>query len=602
MMIKNPLTSHKCVSVCLAFSLSLLAPSCNQTSKPSLSPEAWGPGELDKYLKMDARPFPDNPPAYGEKGAITTTFHTAASRAGLEALQQGGTSVDAALTAAMTQVTLNAGAVISFFGILNLVHYDAATGQIVSLDATWNTLKNETDPMTIPGGPVSGGEGMYASREVSGRTAMVGGFMRGVEAAHQRYGKLPFKALFEPSLYLARNGFTIDERTGDFFRRRDTQLRRLPETKATLIKPDGTGYVPGDLFKQPALAATLDSIATRGVDYMYKGSWARKAVEAVQKDGGKMTLEDLANYQVIWSEPVRQSYGGYELAVLGPPVNGSINLIEALNLAEASGLFGKPHWSKSGESFRIMSDITNMFMLSFLPPATRGLVYPGLNLSDSSRMRKETSAELWKRMEQGVKLAQYASVGPKHSDTVLAIDQWGNMTAITHSINTVTWGNEAIVVDGVSISDAAWYQQAQIKAAGPGNRLPSPIELGIVLKDGKPVIPFASMSTGLHQQTVQSLVNIIAHGMDVEEAVNAPSLLMPETDLSVPTAPKFTVMVMEGAFPDSVLQSSGLPVKQIPASQRRYTQGLWVGIHRDPQTGKLKAVSPPYATGTAFAY
>jgi gamma-glutamyltranspeptidase/glutathione hydrolase len=230
------------------------------------------------------------------------------------------------------------------------------------------------------------------------------------------------------------------------------------------------------------------------------------------------------------------------------------------------------------------------------------MIYPGLNFSDSSRMRKEMAAELWKRMEQGVKVAQYAGTGPKHSDTVVAIDQWGNMTAITHSINTVTWGNEAIVVDGVSIGDAAWHQQAQIKLAGPGKRLPSEIETGILLKDGNPIIPFASMSTGLHHQTVQSLVNIIAHNMDVEEVVNAPCLLSPEADTSDPTAPKWTVRVMEGAFPDSVLQQSGLPVKQIPASQRRYTQGLWVGIYRDPQTGKLKAVSPPYATGTAFAY
>ncbi|MBY0434966.1 MAG: gamma-glutamyltransferase [Cyclobacteriaceae bacterium] len=592
----------KFVIVFLTASFILLLPSCNSKKEVTLSPDKWGEGELAKYLAMDARPFPSNPAAFGEKGAVTNTFHTAASRAGLEALKQGGTSVDAALTASLAQVTLNAGAVVSFFGIINMVHYDAASGKIVSMDATWNTVKNETDPMTIPGGMLYGGEGLYASREVSGRTALVGGFMRGVEAAHQHYGKLPFKTLFEPSIYLAKNGFTIDERTGDFFKRRDTQIRRLPETKATLVKADGSGYVPGDLFKQPALAATLDSIATRGVDYMYKGAWAAKAVAAVQKDGGKMTLEDLANYEVMWSEPVRQQYGAYELAVLGPPVNGSVNLIEALNLAEASGLFTKPHWSKSGESLRMMSDITNMFMLSFLPQATREMIYPGLNLTDSSRLRKETAAELWKRMEQGVKLAQYASVGPKHSDTVLAIDQWGNMTAITHSINTVTWGNEAIVVDGVSIGDAAWYQQAQIKLAGPGNRLPSPIEVGIILKDGKPIIPFASMSTGLHQQTVQSLVNIMAHNMDVEEAVNAPCILMPEADATVPTAPKWTVRVMEGAFPDSVLQQSGLPVKQIPASERRYTQGLWVGIYRDPQTGKLKAVSPPYATGTAFAY
>lgn len=580
----------------------LLFSSCENSNELKLSPDHWGNGELDKYLQMDSRPFPNNPAAYGDKGAVTTTFHAAAARAGLEALQQGGTSVDAALTASMAQVTLNAGAVVSFFGIMNMIHYDAATRKIVSLDATWNTVKGETDPMTIPGGIADTNEGMYAPRTVSGRTALVGGFMKGIEAAHQRYGKLPFKTLFEPSIYLAKNGFIMNERTADFFKRRDVQLRRLPETKATLIKPDGTGYTAGDLFKQPALAATLEKIATEGVNYMYNGAWAKKAVAAVQKDGGKMTLEDLANYEVIWSEPVRAQYGPYELAVLGSPSNGTVNLIEGLHLAEASSLFTKPHWSKSGESLKMLSDITSMAMLSLLPVETREVIYPGLSLTDSSRILKATAVELWKRMTQGIKIVQYANAGPKHSDVVVAIDQWGNMTAITHSINTVTWGNEAINVDGISISDAAWYQQAEIKRAGPGTRLPAPIEVGILMKEGKPIIPFASMSVGLHHQTVQSLLNIMAHNMDVEEAVNAPSILMPLADMTVPASPKFTVRVMEGAFADSVLEQSGLPFVKIPASERRYTQGLWVGIYRDPQTRKLKAVSPPYATGTALAY
>jgi hypothetical protein len=97
-------------------------------------------------------------------------------------------------------------------------------------------------------------------------------------------------------------------------------------------------------------------------------------------------------------------------------------------------------------------------------------------------------------------------------------------------------------------------------------------------------------------------LNIMAHNMDVEEAVNAPSILMPLADMTDPASPKFTVRVMEGAFADSVLVQSGLPFVKIPASERRYTQGLWVSIYRDPQTGKLKAVSAPYATGTAVAY
>ena len=191
--------------------------------------------------------------------------------------------------------------------------------------------------------------------------------------------------------------------------------------------------------------------------------------------------------------------------------------------------------------------------------------------------------------------------GPKHSDTVVAIDQWGNMTAVTHTINCIVWGNEAIMVDGVSIGDAASFQQAAIKATGPGNRLPSPIEVGIISKNGKPIIPFASMSMGLHQQTVQSILNIIAFDMSIEDAVNAPSILFPETDASDPKSPKTTVRVMEGDFSEKIIKESGLPISKHPAKDRRYMQGLWGGVYRNPETGLLEAISPPYATGVALA-
>ena len=213
----------------------------------------------------------------------------------------------------------------------------------------------------------------------------------------------------------------------------------------------------------------------------------------------------------------------------------------------------------------------------------------------------ETSQQLWEAMQAMANMAKDQG-GNKHSDTVVAIDKDGNMTAVTHSINCVTWGSTGIVVDGISIGDPASFQQMLLAQIEPGDRLPGPIEVGILSKNGVPIIPFASMSTGLHQQTVQSLLNIILFDMDVEEAVNAPSIFLPLADYSNPLSPKYTIRVMEGAFPKKVLEESGLTIQEIPASERRYAQGLWIGIYRDPVTKKLKAVSPPYATGRALAY
>ena len=329
-----------------------------------LSPLSWGEGEIEKYLKMDTRNFPDNPVANGKNGAVTTTFHSAASRAGLEALYQGGTSVDAAMPAALTQITLNAGSVVSFFGVITMVHYDAATGEMVSMDAAWNTVQDELDPMSIPGPKTVDVDAMWNPREVSSRTALVGGFMRGVEAANERYGKLPFKSLFDPAIYFAENGFELSPATADFFKRRDLQIRRRQETRETLVKSDGSGYEAGDLFVQPKLANTLKNIADKGADYMYLGPWAENAVKAIQSDGGKMTMKDLADYRVIWNQPIRAKYGDYEVAVLGPPTQGSINLVEALNLAYVAGIPETGHWSSSGKSLRLISDVTSNMNIS----------------------------------------------------------------------------------------------------------------------------------------------------------------------------------------------------------------------------------------------
>ena len=166
----------------------------------------------------------------------------------------------------------------------------------------------------------------------------------------------------------------------------------------------------------------------------------------------------------------------------------------------------------------------------------------------------------------------------------------------------MVWGATGIVVDGITTGDPAAHQQMVMAQVAPGERLPGPLEVGILSKDGKPVLPFASMSVGLHQQTVQSLLNIIMFDKNIEEAVNAPSLFLPLIDISNPVAPKYTVRVMEGDFSKEVLEDSGLKIQEIPPSDRRYAQGLWIGIYKDPATGKLSAVSPPYATGSALAY
>ena len=198
-----------------------------------LSPADWAPGDYDKYMAMEDVDFPGNPEAIGNGGAISGSYNPAGLRAGLEALAQGGSSVDAALTASMAQITLNAGAVVSFFGIMSLVNYDAASGEIEYMNAGWNTVAGELDPMSVPGEIGGHGDALYGTGDPSGRTALVGGFMRGVEAAHARFGKLPFESLFVPSIYFAEQGIYVNAGLADALKNRKDDLARLPAVSYT---------------------------------------------------------------------------------------------------------------------------------------------------------------------------------------------------------------------------------------------------------------------------------------------------------------------------------------------------------------------------------
>lgn len=570
-----------------------------QTPDVDLSPENWKT-DYDRFMAAQLIDRTEAGVASGTNGAVTVAYNGLAARAGLEALKQGGNAIDAALTTALTQVALTGGAPVSYFGIMSLVYYDAATGRVHTMNAEWNTVLAEDEPFSIPGGvDMTSPDGIYGT-ETSGRTAMVGGFMKGVGAAHERFGSLPWQQLFVPAIYVAEHGMPVSAKMAGYLASRDTDLRRLPETRATLIKDDGSAYLEGDTLEQPALARTLRALGEHGTDYMYRGPWAERLVEAVAADGGRMTLEDLARYEVIWGDPLVASVGDYEIYTNAGPNNGGVALVEAQHLARAAGIVEDGHWTTSGVALRKALDITQMFYIDFLPEPMMAQMYPGLDFSDEARVTPEHAAELWERMEAGVKPFRWATPQPRHSDDVVVIDGQGNIAAITHSINSVMWGKTAIVVDGVTIGDPASFQQTQIARVEPGDRLPSATETGILFREGTPVLGFASMGSGLHQRTFQALLNVTEFGMTVDEAINAPDFFLGS---NTPGSLALTANVVAGGFSEEVLEAMGYAyVETDPRSARLQGEGIWVAISRDPLTGELRAASHNRNNSTALAY
>jgi gamma-glutamyltranspeptidase/glutathione hydrolase len=427
--------------------------------------------------------------------------------------------------------------------------------------------------------------------------------MAAVQAAHDRFGKLPFEAVFGPALHYAEQGFELNAFHSRLISYRKPVLSRLPETKAVFTNDDGSWYTEGDLFRQPELAKTLRAVAEGGAGYMYTGPWAEKLVAAVNADGGKMSMEDMSSYEATWTEPLEISYGGHQIYAHGLPAQGGAHLAEVLNIATLAGIAEMGHYSESPEAFFWLSQMTNLFGLSFLPEATVSMMLGGGDGSLAARATKEHAERVWKKMFSGtMPMAKVpATKDPKHSDAVIAIDRWGNIAAIVHTINTGAWGGTGIFVDGVSIPDSASFQQLLISQVGPGKRLPDPTEPLIIARDGVPVAALSSIGSGLHQKTIASLMNLIDFDMGIKQAIDEPSWHLPEFNAAGLGAQQ----VFEGEFCEHLIdgvRDLGLELKVQPEGlESRAPRGYVIGASIDAE-GVRRAVSTDMFNGRAVAY
>ena len=525
---------------------------------------------------------PSSPPeesGTADKGIVVGTTGAAAVQAGLDILKAGGSAMDAALATAMAQVTLAAGSWVSFAGIMTLVYYDAETDAVYNMNASYNTVAGEDDPMTIPGLDI--GDFMSTEIRPSGRATLVPGFMKGVEAGHERFGKVPFADLFEASIRIAEEGMPFNAGLVQNVEFRSNVLSRRPETRAVFAREDGSFHALDDNFRQPALAATLRRVAADGnVDYLYSGPWAERLVAAVREEGGRMTMEDLAAYEVLWSDPVVADYAGHQVFSHGLPATGGVNTTEALNILEAADIKSMGHYTESAEALFWLTQLTRLSMAGYLFPHLADEV-PGMDMSLRGRLGKPHGRALWAALQAGdIPFARPARTVPVHSDTIATADQWGNMLGMVHSINTVSWGMTGIFVDGISIPDSAAHQQAQIAAAGPGARLPDATNPGIVMRDGAPLLAYGSIGMGLHQKTIQALHSILDFGYSPEEAASAPAFGSPEftsTGLTERTS------IVKGRFDPEVVAAANAMGASLYEDD--ILQGGWSGAMIDPDTG-----------------
>ena len=523
-----------------------------------MSPAAWPDAERQAYLAAvagtelaEALRDAGLPPVSrsGAHGLVASTFSAFAVRSGVAALESGGNAMDAALTTAITHATLHMGGASSHAGQAGIMYYEKATGRAHNLNASYASVRGESDPMSIPsyGNP-------------SGRAVLVPGFIAGVAAAHERFGQLAFADLFESSIYLAEEGFTLSPFWAGYLVQREHVLTRRPEGRTQFLNEDGQLLPAGSQVRQPALAGFLRQVSMHGAAYMYEGPWAEKFVEAVRGEGGHMTLQDLAAYQPVWSEMGFQDFLGYQVYA-SPP------LMQKIEMAHLAGLSQLGHYSESPEALYQLIRISRIS--DILPPHghTEGLsaaqvteFLPELDLSIDKRYSSATTQAIWqamnlpqwstlesmakkKHMEQAEAIAKLTrdfaprkvekkeSEGkgmPNHTAGVVAIDAEGNMAVINHSVTSAVWGELGIFVEGVSVTDPGAFAQRQLAKLEPGEILGSGVRGGtgacpaLVVKNGEAVYGCGNVGAAYDLVALQGLVNFLEYGIRIEELGDYP--------------------------------------------------------------------------------
>jgi gamma-glutamyltranspeptidase / glutathione hydrolase len=472
--------------------------------------------------------------------AITVSTHELASRAGAEIMQAGGNAVDAAVATGFALAVVNPPAGNIGGGGFMLIRM--ADGKTHFLDYREKAPAAATRDMYLdPQGNVIEGASEYGYKAIA-----VPGSVAGMVYAEQKYGKLTLKQVMAPAIRLAREGYALTWREAHDWR--DNYLGDFPESRR-IFQRGGNYYKPGEIFRQPELARTLERIATKPDDF-YHGSLAKELAAALQKGGCLITADDLAHYEVKEREPIRGNYRGYEVISAPPPSSGGTVLVESLNILEGYDL--AKLGDRSSESIHFT---TEAFRRAFFDRA-EFLGDPDFSKIPVSQLIDKKYAAAWRNSIDNTKatpskdlqrpaifleLDHYAASHPpqslhegQHTTHYSVVDADGNAVAVTTTIND--WFGSRVTALGFLLNDemddfsakpgvpnADGLIQGDANAIGPGKRPLSSMTPTIVVKDGKPFLVLGSPGSSKIITTVANvLMGVIDYGMNIQEAVDAP--------------------------------------------------------------------------------
>jgi gamma-glutamyltranspeptidase/glutathione hydrolase len=539
-------------------------------------------------------------PVLARHGMVVSQ-ETAASRVGLEILQKGGNAVDAAVAVGFAlAVTLPRAGNIGGGGFM-LVHL-TAEHKTVAIDYREEAPALTTKDVFLD----ANGEADPFKSRFSGLAIGVPGTVAGLELAWRKYGsgKFSFADLVAPAARLAHQGLTVDEDLVDSLPIGRLLLGRHPSSARIYLRPDLSAPNVGDHIALDDLAATLDRIAALGPDGFYKGPVAEKIVAAVQEAGGRMTLEDLANYRAVEREPVRGTYRGHEIVSMPPPSSGGAHIIEILNILE-----GFPMAEQGLNSAASIHDIAEAEKLAYADRA-RYLGDPdfvriplkGLTSRAYADQVRATIPPDRARPASEIMPGDPARYESDQTTHFSVVDAAGDAVSNTYTLN-FSYGS-GLVAEGTGVllnnelddfaakrgaSNAYGLLGDDANAPGPGKRPLSSMSPTLVFKDGElELVTGSPGGSRIISIVLQVVLNVLDHGLNIAEAVNAPRV----HDQGFPDE----LRVERGISPDTIRLLSSMGYKVMT----REATGSASSIARNPD-GTLMGAADPRQRGTLAA-
>jgi len=336
----------------------------------------------------------------------------------------------------------------------------------------------------------------------------------GLEAAHKRYASLPWRRLIEPAIALARDGVELTRPQAYLHAILDLILRHTPEGRA--IYGEHGRIAAGEQVVMRDLADTLERIAEGGASELYGGELGSAVVEHLSEHGGLITEEDLTGYRVIWRRPLRVPYEGREFVSNPPPSSGGILIGYGLSLLDRLSANGGPGSARAIEALiEVMREQSRARGGGFVSGLQRGGLVRRL-YSDAS-----IGAAL-ARIERREATA-HEQPGAPGTTHISVVDERGNAASLTASIGS----GSGVIVPGTGIHMNNMLGEYDLNPPGsrarPGARLTSMMAPSLALDQERPRLVVGSAgSIRLRGAIMQIVVNVIHHGMPVEEAIAAP--------------------------------------------------------------------------------